>query len=61
MVSNANSGGVVTSYWCWRLGAPHFFERDADWNCINTIVEATRHFSFGNGGYNRFDDAGVVF
>jgi len=61
LVGNTDSGGVVTSYWCWWLGAPHFFERVAIWNCIDTIVETTRRFSFGNGGYNRFDDAGLFF
>jgi hypothetical protein len=39
----------------------HFFECDANWNCINTVVETTRRLSFSYGGYNRFDDAGVVF
>ena len=60
LVGNADSCGVVTSYWCWWLGVPHYFERDADGNCINTIVESTRRFSFNNRGYNRFDDAGIV-
>ena len=40
---------------------PHFFECDANLNCINTVVETTRRLSFSYGGYNRFDDAGVVF
>ena len=40
---------------------PHFFECDANWNCINTVVETTRRLSFSYGGYDRFDDAGVVF
>jgi len=61
LVGNANSCGVVTSHWCWQLEVPHFFECDANWNCINTVVETTRHLSFSYGGYNRFDDAGVVY
>ena len=38
----------------------HFFECDANWNCINTVVETTRRLSFSYGGYDRFVDA-VVF
>jgi len=61
LVGNTNSCGIVTSHWCWRLGVPHFFECDANWNCINIVVETTRRLSFSYGGYDRFDDAGVVF
>jgi len=40
---------------------PHFFECDANWNCINAVVETTRRLSFSYGGYDRFDDVGIVF
>jgi len=40
---------------------PHLFECDANRNCINTVVETTRCPCFSYGGYDRFDDAGVVF
>jgi len=61
LVGNADSCRLVKSHWCWRLGVPHFFECDANWNCINTVLETTRRLSFSYGGYDRFDDAGVVF
>ena len=43
------------------MGVPHFFECDANWNCINTVLETTRNLNFSYGGYDRFDDAGAVF
>jgi len=58
LVGNADSCGVVTSHWCWRLGVSHFFKYDANWNCINKVVETSCRFCFSYGGYDRFDDAG---
>jgi len=41
LVGNADSCGVVTSHWCWRLGVPHFFECDANWNDACVVFDGT--------------------